>query len=447
MYRRLRHTQRRLFSLRHWRIRLVFWLGALLLGAVAAGFALIAAFADKSFHRLAEALPFVALLLPPLGLVLVAWLTQRYFPNADGSGIPQAIAALKIKHEHKRSKLLTLRIAFGKILLTTLGLSCGASIGREGPTVHIGAVIMTSLGRLARFPPQVLARGLILAGGAGGIAAAFNTPLAGILFAVEEMSRSFEERSNGTILVTVLLAGITALSILGNYTYFGTTNAALVFSTDWLAVPTCGVIGGLLGGMFSALLVHGSRRIAPFARRRPLALAALCGLGISVLGLLSGGLTYGTGYQEAHGVVTGTDNLPVMYAFLKMLATLVSYLSGIPGGLFAPSLASGAALGADLAPWFPSTPTEAIVILGMVAYFTGVVQTPITAFVIIMEMTQNQEMLLPLIATALIAYSVSKIVCPEAIYQALAKNYLTHESPPPEPPPSPPPDAEPPRGP
>jgi H+/Cl- antiporter ClcA len=447
MYRRLRHTQRRLLSLRHWRIRLVFWLGALLLGAFAAGFALIATFADKSFHRLVEALPYAALLLPPAGLVAVAWLTKRYFPNADGSGIPQAIAALKIKHEHQRSKLLSLRIAFGKILLTTLGLSCGASIGREGPTVHIGVAIMTSLGKLARFPPQVLERGLILAGGAGGIAAAFNTPLAGILFAVEEMSRSFDERSNGTILVTVLLAGITALSILGNYTYFGTTNASLVFSADWLAVPTCGVIGGLLGGMFSALLIYGARRIAPFARRRPLALAAMCGAGISLLGLLSGGLTYGTGYQEAHGVVTGTDTLPVAYFFMKMLATLVSYLSGIPGGIFAPSLASGAALGADLAAWFPSTPAEAIVILGMVAYFTGVVQTPITAFVIIMEMTQNQAMLLPLIATALIAYSVSKIVCPEAIYRALAKNYLGHETPPPETPPPPPPAAEPPRAP
>lgn len=433
MYRRLRHTQRRLFSLRHWRIRLVFWLGALLLGALAAGFALAATYTDKSFHRLVDTAPFLALLLPPAGLIAVAWITRRYFPEAGGSGIPQAIAALSIKHEQQRSRILSLRVAAGKILLTVLGLSCGASIGREGPTVHVGAAIMSSLGRLARFPPQTLARGLILAGGAGGIAAAFNTPLAGILFAVEEMSRSFEERSNGTILVTVLLAGVTAIAILGNYSYFGSTNAALAFGSDWLAVPACGVVGGLLGGTFSAILIYGTRRIAPFAKRRPLVLAALCGLGISLLGLLSGGLTYGTGYHEASGVVTGTDNLPATYAFLKMLATIVSYLSGIPGGIFAPSLATGAALGADLAPWFSSTPAEAIVILGMLAYFTGVVQTPITAFVIIMEMTHNQAMLLPLIATAWIAYSVSKIVCPEAIYRALAKSYL-HEPPPPAPP-------------
>ncbi len=429
MYRHLRHTQRRLFSLRHWRVRLVFWLGALLVGAAAAGFALIATFADQTFHRLSETAPYAALLLPPLGLIGVAWLTRRYFPEAGGSGIPQAIAALSIKQEQPRNRLLSLRIAAGKILLTTLGLGCGASIGREGPTVHIGAAIMSSLGRLARFPPQALERGLILAGGAGGIAAAFNTPLAGILFAVEEMSRSFEERSNGTILVTVLLAGVTALSILGNYSYFGSTNAALSFSSDWLAVPACGIIGGLLGGAFSAVLVHGTRRIVPFAKRRPFALAALCGLGISLFGLLSGGLTFGTGYQEASRVVTGTDNLPASYTLLKMLATLASYLSGIPGGIFAPSLATGAALGSSLASWFPSTPGEAIVILGMLAYFTGVVQTPITAFVIIMEMTRNQTMLLPLIATALIAYSVSRLVCPEPIYRALAKSFLREPAP------------------
>jgi len=438
MFRHLRHTQRRLLSLRHWRVRLVFWLGALLVGASAAGFALIATFADQSFHQLIDIAPFAALLLPPLGLIGVAWLTRRYFPEAGGSGIPQAIAALSIKQEQQRNRLLSLRVALGKILLTTLGLACGASIGREGPTVHIGAAIMSSLGRLARFPPQALQRGLILAGGAGGIAAAFNTPLAGILFAVEEMSRSFEERSNGTILVTVLLAGVTALSILGNYTYFGSNDAALSFSTDWLAVPACGVIGGLLGGAFSMLLIYGTRRIVPFAKRRPYALAAICGLGISLFGLLSGGLTFGTGYQEASRVVTGSDNLPASYTLLKMLATLASYLSGIPGGIFAPSLATGAALGSDLAPWFSSTPAEAIVMLGMLAYFTGVVQTPITAFVIIMEMTQNQTMLLPLIATALIAYSVSRLVCPEPVYRALAKSFLVHEIPPPPPPDDPP---------
>jgi H+/Cl- antiporter ClcA len=111
MYRRLRHLQRRLFSLRHWRVRLVFWLGALLLGAVAAGFALAATYADKSFHRLVDAAPYLALLLPPLGLIAIAWITRRYFLEAGGSGIPQAIAALSIKHEQQRNRILAAWVA------------------------------------------------------------------------------------------------------------------------------------------------------------------------------------------------------------------------------------------------------------------------------------------------------------------------------------------------
>ncbi len=423
LHRRLRHTRRRLFSLRHWKIRLVFWCGALLVGAVAAGFALAAGAADDGFHALAAKHPYLILLLPPAGLVLVAWLTRRFFPEAGGSGIPQAIAALDTKKETQRRRLLSLRIALGKIILTMLGLASGASIGREGPTVHIGASVMASLGRLARFPPQAMERALILAGGAGGIAAAFNTPLAGILFAVEEMSRSFEERTSGTILVMVLLSGVTAVAILGNYTYFGTTDAALTRPADWLAVLVCGVVGGALGGIFSNALILGSRRLAGFAGRHPMQLALYCGLAVSLIALISGGLTYGTGYQEAKGVVTGTAELPMGYAILKMLATIASYLSGIPGGIFAPALATGAALGADLAPLFAPTPVGAIVLLAMVAYFTGVVQTPITGFVIVMEMTQNQAMLLPLMATAMLAFWTSRLICPHPIYQALAQGF------------------------
>jgi H+/Cl- antiporter ClcA len=109
---------------------------------------------------------------------------------------------------------------------------------------------------------------------------------------------------------------------------------------------------------------------------------------------------------------------------MKMLATLFSYLSGIPGGIFAPSLATGAGLGAQIAGWLPNLPVSAVIILGMVGYFTGVVQTPITAFVIVMEMTDNQDLLLPLMATAFVAYVTSRLVCPKPIYRVLALGFL-----------------------
>jgi H+/Cl- antiporter ClcA len=424
MKKRLRQSRRVLLSVKRWRMRGVLWTAALVVGAAAAGFAVGADHAGQFFVWLTSRSPYLPFVVCPLGLVAAAWLTRRVFPGAEGSGIPQAIAALGMRDHAARARVLSLRIAVGKILLTMLGLASGASIGREGPTVHIGASVLFSFNRLASLPRHDVERGLILAGGAAGIAAAFNTPLAGIIFAIEEMNRSFEERSSGTILIAVIIAGLTALITLGNYTYFGRTSAVLAPGVAWLAVPLCGIAGGLLGGLFSRGLVYGTRIVPRLFRTQPYLLAAICGLGVAAIGQLSGGASYGTGYAEAKALVTDSGASNVLFPLWKMLATLVSYLSGIPGGIFAPSLATGAGLGADLAPLIPAAPAAAVVILGMVGYFSGVVQTPITAFVIVMEMTDNQSMLLPLMATAFIAYGSSRLVCPEPIYRGLAKAFL-----------------------
>ena len=424
MYRRhLKRTQRHYFSPRKLRLRLAFWGGALMIGATAALFAQLSHFSDEQFQRLYLEYPLIAWALPPLGLALIAWLTRHFFQGTEGSGIPQAIAALEMKRHDLRAKVLSLRVAGGKIFLTSLGLLCGASIGREGPTVHVGASLMYSLRHIALFRGRDLTRGLILAGGAAGISAAFNTPLAGIMFAIEEMSRTFNRRITAPLIISVVLAGITALFILGNYTYFGRSSAALPLSSAWLAVLICGIGGGLLGGLFSTSLILGTRRLAPFARRQPVLLAFGCGLLLTAFGIASDGQTYGTGYEAARQLVDGGEP-SLAYPLLKMLATIASYLSGIPGGIFAPSLSVGAGLGADLALLMPGSPASALIMLGMVGYFTGVVQTPITAFIIVMEMNADSSMLLPLMATALIARGASHLVCPVPIYEALAQAYL-----------------------
>jgi H+/Cl- antiporter ClcA len=422
----LRMTLRSYVTPYRWKAPLVFWGGAILVGLISALFALGSEMASEIFRQFESRSAYLPLLLTPAGLVLIAWLTRRYFPGAQGSGIPQAIAALELPPERHflRRTVLSLRIAIGKILLTLLGLLCGASIGREGPTVHIGAAIMYSVGHYASFPRHYLDKSLIIAGGAAGIAAAFNTPLAGIVFAIEEMARSFEERTSGTMLTAVVLAGITALAVLGNYTYFGSSSATLALGSGWVVVPVVGIAGGLLGGGFARLLVSGSRLIAPHLLRHPLLVPGLCGLVVAIAGILSGGSVYGTGYPEAKAVITGAGEVGAAFPFLKMLATLAAYFSGIPGGIFAPSLATGAGLGAAMAELFSGPAAEAIVILAMVAYFTGVVQTPITAFVIVMEMTDNHTMLLPLMATAFIAYATSRLVCHEPVYRALAQGFL-----------------------
>ena len=426
MRRHLRRSRRKLFSPKAWKVRLVFWAGAVFIGLVCALLAKLAEHANDAFLTLAHAYPLAPLLITPLGMTLIAWLTIRFFPGSQGSGIPQAIAALRIPG---KSAILSLRIAFGKLMLVLLGLLAGGSIGREGPSVHIGASIMFSLGRLVRFPPHYMERGLILAGGAAGVAAAFNTPLAGIMFAIEEMSRSFEHRTSGIVTVAVVLAGVTALGVLGPYLYFGQVHTPL--STPlfqlWAAVLICGVGGGLFGGLFGALLVSGSQRIAPVARRFPLRVAFGFGLLLALIALASGYSASGTGYAEAKAILAGEAPYDPWYSLAKFGATLASYLTGIPGGIFAPSLAAGAGVGADLGHWLPVAPLSVMILLGMVGYFSGVVQSPLTAFVIVTEMTAESNMLLPLLATAFIAHGASQLVNPRPLYHTLAQAFVGNE--------------------
>ncbi len=397
------------------------------MGCLAALFTLGSNWMMGLHDRILADSPWWTFLLSPLVLVMVVFLTRQVFPGSQGSGIPQAIAALRTSDDKLRKHLLSLRMAIGKILMTLLGFLGGASIGREGPTIHVGASVMYSMGRFTRFPPHYVRHGLIMAGGAAGIAAAFNTPIAGIIFAIEEMARFYEERATGMILIAVIIAGIVALGFMGNYSYFGESSAHFNQLRDWVTVPMCGAIGGLLGGTFGYLLVAGVRRLRPFTGKYGLLIAAACGLLIAAIGFVSHGASYGTGYEQARSVLMGGKDMGWGFPFYKMLATLTSYFSGIPGGIFSPSLSAGAGLGADLAPLMPYAPVGTVVLLGMVGYFTGVVQTPLTASVIVMEMVNDQSMVFPIMATAFIALGVSKLICRTPIYWSLAEEFAPAE--------------------
>lgn len=407
-----------------WRQRMLFIVGGLCVGLAAVAMAKLADLAQDVFRWGLAPSPLVALVVTPVGFAVAVFLSLRVFPNSQGSGIPQVIAARHTDDPSIRDALVSLRTGLGKILVMTLGLACGASTGREGPTVQVGAAIMAAFGRLdaERLP------GVILAGGAAGVAAAFNTPIAGIVFGIEELSRTYEARTSGLIVATVIAAGLTALAIQGDYTYFGTSKALLPFGPGWLAVPILGVLGGIAGGVFGRVTILFARglpgRIGAAIARHPIVFGLLCGLGVALCGLASGGTAYGTGYEEARAMLHGEETGHPAYAPLKFLATVFSSISGIPGGLFAPSLSVGAGMGVWLHGLFADVPIGALVLIGMVAYLTGALQAPITAFVIVTEMTQDHGMMIPLMVTALIADAVSKTICREGLYHALADTIL-----------------------
>ena len=289
--------------------------------------------------------------------------------------------------------------------------------------MQVGASVMFALGRLSpnRQP------GLLIAGSAAGVAAAFNAPLAGIIFGIEEMSRSFEQRTSGLILGTVIAAGLTSLAILGDYAYFGTTPATLPFGPQWIAVPVAGIVCGLAGGLFSRSLIVMARGVPGATgraiKRNPVLFAALCGLGVALCGAAADGTIFGTGYAQAKAILNGGTPLPASFGPLKLVATALSSISGIPGGIFSPSLAVGAGIAQDLAGMLPQLPTGVLAILCMAAYLSGVVQAPMTSFVIVSEMTENHALVIPIMICAFVASTTSKLVCPDGVYHALSRSY------------------------
>lgn len=423
----VRNAGRAVLSVHHWRARLVLWSAAVVVGVVAVAFARLADVAQLGLRRLLLISPWWPWILAPPGFVGIAWLTRRYFRGAEGSGIPQTIFALKPQSGEAGLRLLKPHVVVGRMILACVGLFCGGSIGREGPTVHVGAVIAHAFGRwMPHGGTSAQRRALILAGGAAGVAAAFNTPLAGIVFAIEELSKSFEERASGATLTAVVLSGVVAIAIVGDYTYFGQPVVGAAAQSVSLGTFLVAIAGGLAGGLFSRLTLVGVSGLpsvlGKLQKQRPLLFAGLCGLVIALVGAVSGGLTYGTGYAEARSILEDHVHLPWFYAPTRALATLAASLSGVPAGLLAPSLSVGAGLGqlvADLSGQVTAVP---FAILGMCGYLAGVTQAPLTSLVIVMEMTTQHAMVLPLMITAAVATTISKLLSPP-LYQTLADRY------------------------
>lgn len=410
-----------------WTRRIVFYSGAVAVALTAVGFAQLADLAQEGYNHILRNWIWLPLIMTPVSFAILAYVTQRWFPSAPGSGIPQVIAARASKNVEHRRNLLGWRMAAAKIVLTAIAILTGASVGREGPSVQIGAAIMFAIAGFARLGRS---DGLLLAGSAAGIAAAFNAPLAGIVFAIEEVAKSFTGRVNELVLGSVIVAGGMSWLLLGSYSYFGSGSAQVIGGYDYAAAIICAVIGGALGGIFSRTLIAAVFRPPEWLaviKKRPIVLAALCGLTVAVLSIGTNGFASGSGYTETRDSLYFGSTIPWWYGFAKMVATLLSTLSGIPGGLFSPSLAAGAGIGSMAAEVLTFVEPRNVVLLMMAGYFAGVVQSPLTAVVIVMEMTSNRDMLIPMMATALIASGISRVISRQPLYHALARSFMPEQ--------------------
>ncbi|GAB4042249.1 MAG: chloride channel protein [Rubrivivax sp.] len=407
--------------------------GVVLAFAAAAGLAVVfftwlSERAFAAFERLEHAAWWAPLLWMPAVTAAIVWATRRWFPGTAGSGIPQVMAALEdATAPAHRGLFVSLKLAAAKIVLTSAGLLAGLSLGREGPSVQIAAGVMHHARRWLPERGTISDHGLLMAGGAAGIAAAFNTPLGGVMFAIEELWRRSEQRSSALLVSAIVLAGLMAVSVYGNATYFGVIRVPdLGWSLFWpglLVALVCGLLGGLFARLLIVSLAGGDDVFSRWRRQAPVRFAAGCALAVAVIGVVCGGAAFGSGYGQTRGLLEGASDLSPLYTPLKLLATWLTSWAGVPAGIFAPSLAVGAGIGSDVAALTGFADRPALIALGMAGFLAAVTQAPLTAFIIVMEMVAGHAMVLSLMACALVASGLSRLIS-APLYAALTRLQL-----------------------
>ena len=398
---------------------------AVVTGLIVVAFTWLTEVALQAFRGVQAWQWWAPLVLTPVSTALIVWITRRWAPGVSGSGIPQVIAALEPDVTGRmRAQLVSLRLSFAKVLLTAWGLLAGLSIGREGPTVQIAAGVMHHARRWIPARSSVSEHSLLIAGGAAGIAAAFNTPLGGVMFAIEELTRKPEQRSTGLVLAAIVLSGLMAVSAYGNATYFGVIRTDALTIHLLLPALLVALFSGIAGGVLSRLLIVSTAGtsldwMTRFRSKRPVFFATLCGALIAIAGCVSGGTTFGSGYAHTRDLLESGAEPFNLYFPLKFAVTWLSTWSGVPGGIFAPSLAIGGSLGYDVAciTGYASMPT--LIALGMAAFLAAVTQAPLTAFVIVMEMVDGHALVLSLMTCAFLASGISRFIS-APLYSSLA---------------------------
>lgn len=361
------------------------------------------------------------LVIPIVGSLSMGFLLSKYFPDARGSGIPQTKAAL-----FARGGRISLRTVLGKFFCTSATLASGIPLGREGPSVQVGAGIASLLGRTLGLSPEKV-KSLIPVGAAAAIAAAFNTPLAAVLFALEEVVGDL----HAPVLGSVVLASATSWAmlrlLLGNDPLFKVPQYQLVSPAEFLIYAVLGLLGGLLSVAFTKLLLSLRARFLCLPKKTMWFQPAIGGVAVGVMGWFVPQIL-GVGYGYVGQVLNGgmALRLMVLLLVLKLFAVVISYASGNAGGIFGPALFLGAMLGGAIGSvahnYFPGhvATAGAYALVGMGTAFAGIVRAPMTSVVMIFETTRDYAVIVPLMISNLVSFFISSRFQRQPIYEVLA---------------------------
>ena len=360
------------------------------------------------------------LLVPILGSVAMGYLLYKYFPDARGSGVPQTKAAL-----YARGGVITFGTMVGKFFCTSATLASGIPLGREGPAVQVGGGISSVLGRKLGLSQESV-KALIPVGASAAIAAAFNTPMAAVLFALEEVVGDL----HAPVLGSVVLASATSWAmlrlLLGNNPLFSVPQYQLVHPIEFVVYAILGVLGGFVSVVFTKSLTGLRDKFLHFPQKTVWFQPVVGGVVVGLMGWFVPQVL-GVGYKYVGDALNGNMAFKLMFILLilKLIGVVVSYASGNAGGIFGPSLFLGAMLGGvvgtiahDLAPAYIAAP-GVYALVGMGTCFAGIVRAPMTSVLMIFEITRDYSVIVPLMISNLVAFFISQRFQKDPIYEVL----------------------------
>ena len=411
---------------------LPFWLASLITGLLAVAYSKIFSLAEKGTHVVFTHSPFLFFIITPACFILSWWVVNRFSTYARGSGIPQVMAAIELSSpntEKSLRPLLGIRVILVKVCSSIIMVFGGGAIGREGPTIQIAGSVFYKINQwLPSWWPKISKKNMIMTGAAAGLAAAFNTPLGGIVFAVEELTKTHMNYFKTALFSAVIIAGLTAQGFLGPYLYFGYPDVRNL--SPFVFVPVLGI--AVLTGLMGSILSKGMLKIFRWKKTfnttyKNLFYLVVSAFILAILAVFVNVNSFGSGKDFiANMLFTNQKYTSWDVALLRIFGPLLSFTSGAAGGVFAPALSAGAGLGSMVSGWFHMTPanTNLMILSGMVGFLTGVTRTPFTSAILVLEMTDRHNVIFFLILAGMIASLAAYIVDRHSLYDHLREEYI-----------------------
>jgi H+/Cl- antiporter ClcA len=411
---------------------LPFWTASLITGLAAVAYSKLFTLAEKGTQFIFHRNSYLFFIITPVCFIIAWWVVQRFSTYARGSGIPQVMAAIELSSANSDEKikpLLSIKIMVVKVCSSIVMVFGGGAIGREGPTIQIAGSVFHKVNQwLPNWWPKISRLNMIMTGAAAGLAAAFNTPLGGIVFAVEELAKTHMNYFKTALFSAVIIAGLTAQAFLGPYLYFGYPNVSNL--SPFMFVPVIGVavLTGFMGSLMSKFLLIILRWKKAFKTDfKHIVYLIITGFILALLAVFINGSAFGSGKNFIADILfTNQKYTKWDVAMLRIIGPIFSFTSGAAGGIFAPSLGAGAGLGSMVAGWFhlSATNTNLLVLSGMVGFLTGVTRTPFTSAILVLEMTDRHNVIFFLILAGMISGLAALIIDKHSLYDHLRGEYV-----------------------